>query len=245
MGKIIVVTGAGDGLGRTLARRFAKDGDTVIMLGLTGSKVESLAAELGEPHWGIPCDVRDPDAVQSAFRAIASRFPRIDVLINNAGVFEPFTLAQATPAQVRRHMDTNLAGPVYCAHEALPLLRGEGHIINVTSDAISLKIPMMWMYAGTKSALEFMSEIWARELAPDGVRVTVVRCGHMRDETKTSWGWDREITKQFLVESAKAGINVRERGTSHYTSVAAIFRSVIDAPGDIHCEMIQIIPRKI
>jgi len=68
--KVIVITGAGDGLGRALARRFARDGETVILLGRTLSKVEAVAQELGDPHFAVACDVGNPDSVRAAFAAV-------------------------------------------------------------------------------------------------------------------------------------------------------------------------------
>ncbi|RZM18610.1 MAG: SDR family oxidoreductase, partial [Sphingomonas sp.] len=140
MAKTIVITGAGDGLGRALARRFAADGETVILLGRTLSKVKAVADEIGAPHVAIQCDVADPDAVRSVFATIAESYPKIDVLINNAGVYEPFTLADARDDQILNQISINLAGPVFCARAALPLLRGGGHIINVTSESVALQM---------------------------------------------------------------------------------------------------------
>ena len=186
MSKVIVITGAGDGLGRALARRFARDGETVILLGRTLSKVEAVAQELGEPHFAVACDVGNPDSVRAAFAAIAQRHPKVDVLINNAAIYEPFTLAEVRDEQIAASLATNVAGPIHCAREALPLLRGGGHIINVTSESVPLKMPMLRLYAGGKAGLELMSDMWARELEPEGVRVTVVQAGMMMDETKTA-----------------------------------------------------------
>ena len=73
VGKTIVITGAGIGLGRAIARRFARDGETVILLGRTLSKVQSAADELGEPHFAVECDVGSPDSVRAAFAEIARR----------------------------------------------------------------------------------------------------------------------------------------------------------------------------
>ena len=241
--KVIVITGGGDGLGRALARRFARDGDTVILLGRTKSKVDAVAAELGDPHFAVQCDVGDPVSVTAAFAEIAARYARIDVLINNAAVFEPFTVASVRPEQVKVQIDTNLAGPIYCTHEALPLLRGGGHVINVTSESVPLKMPMLWLYAGTKTALELMSEMWMRELEPEAVRVTIVRCGQMMDETKTGSSWTPEVSMQFAIENAKVGIHLRERGISHYNSVTDGFRAVLDSPPDLHMPMVWLSAR--
>lgn len=244
MGKTIVITGAGDGLGRALARRFAADGETVVLLGRTLSKVEAVAAELGGAHLALQCDVGNPDSVRTAFAAIAARHPKIDVLINNAAVYEPFTLAEVRDEQIMASLTTNFAGPIYCAREALPLLRGDGHIINVSSESVALKMPMLWMYAGGKAAVELMSELWARELEADGVRVTTVQAGMMMDETKTGSSWPVDVSMRFAQENAKIGLNLRERGISHYNSVTDVFRAVLDTPADLHIGTVALRARK-
>lgn len=238
MGKTIVITGAGDGLGRALARRFAKDGETVILLGRTLSKVQAVADEIGAPHIALHCDVADPNSVRAAFKTIAESHSKIDVLINNAAVYEPFTLAEVTDAQIAAQVNINLAGPIYCAREALPLLRSGGHVINVSSETSPLKMPMLWLYGGTKTALEYISDMWVRELEPEGVRVTVVQAGMMMDETKTGSKWPPEISMRFGMENAKVGINLRERPISHYNSATEAFRAILDAPADLHMQMV-------
>lgn len=240
MAKTIVITGAGDGLGRALARRFAGDGETVILLGRTLSKVQAVADEIGAPHFALECDVAKPDSVRAAFAAIADKHAKIDVLINNAAVYEPFTLAEVTDEQIAAQVNINLAGPIYCAREALPLLRGGGHIINVTSESVPLKMPMLWLYAGTKSGLELMSDMWSRELEAEGVRVTVVQAGMMMDETKTGSSWPQEVSMRFGMENAKVGINLRERPISHYNSAADLFRAVLDTPPDLHIHSVAL-----
>ena len=234
MGKTIVITGAGDGLGRALARRFAADGDTVVLLGRTAAKVEAVAAELGAPHVALVCDVADPASIRAAFARLAELHPRIDVLINNAAIYEPFTLADVRDDQVVASLMTNAAGPILCAREALPLVRGGGHIINVNSESVAIKMAMLWLYAGGKAALELMSDLWARELAADGVRVTVVQAGQMMDETKTGTNWPMEVAVRFMQDNAKIGLNPRDRPISHYHSVTDAFRAVIDMPADLH-----------
>jgi meso-butanediol dehydrogenase/(S,S)-butanediol dehydrogenase/diacetyl reductase len=238
--KVIVITGAGDGLGRALARRLAADGETVVLLGRTLAKVQAVAEEIGAPHFAVQCNVGDPDSVRAAFATIGERHPRIDVLINNAGIFEPFTLAGASDELVLAAINTNLAGPIFCAREALPLFGGSGHIINVTSEGVSLKMPMLWMYAGTKTALEFVSDMWSRELDAAGVRVTVVRAGKMFDETKSAPNWPMEVAVQFMQETAKVGINLRESPISHYNSVTDAFRAVLDTPPDLHIGLVTL-----
>ncbi len=234
MAKTIAITGAGDGLGRVLARRFAADGDRVILLGRTGAKVEDVAKELGDPHFALQCDITQPDSVRNAFAAISERCGRIDVLINNAAAYEPFTLAEVTEEQILATIATNMAGPILCARAALPLLHGGGHIINVSSESVRLKFAMQWLYTGTKAGMEVISEMWTRELFAEGVRSTVIQCGQMFDESKTGTTWPMDVAVRFVEENAKVGIDVRRRPLTHFRSVTDAFRAAIDTPPDLH-----------
>lgn len=243
MAKTIVITGAGDGLGRALARRFAADGDTVILLGRTLSKVEAVAAELGEGHLAVQCDVGDPASVRAAFTAIAEAHPRIDVLINNAGVFEPFAIHDFDDAKLLDMLRINIAGPAFCTREALPLLGKGGHVINVTSESVRVKYPMLWGYEATKAAVEHYSESIGRDLEAEGIRTTVIRAGQMMDETKTGSSWAPEVSMKFYQGCLAVGINPRERPISHYNSTTDAFRAVIDSPADVNIPMLALSAR--
>ena len=98
MGKVIVITGAGSGLGRALARKFAADGDKVMLLGRTLTKLEKVAEDLGEEAMAIACDIGKPDDVRAAFARIAGRHPKIDVLPLRlgAGYFVPSSICPLT-----------------------------------------------------------------------------------------------------------------------------------------------------
>jgi NAD(P)-dependent dehydrogenase (short-subunit alcohol dehydrogenase family) len=240
MSKTIVITGAGDGLGRALARRFAADGEQVVLLGRTLAKVQAVAEDLGGDSFALQCDVGDPASVRTAFAAIAARCARVDALINNAASYDPFTLAEATDEQVLGMIGTNLTGPILCSREALPLLRGGGRIINVSSESVGLKFAMQWLYTGTKAGLEAISGMLDRELAPEGVRVTSIRCGQMYDESKTGSNWPMELTMRFAQENAKVGIDFRNRPLSHYRSVAEVFHTIVNSPLDVHIPHIEL-----
>lgn len=241
--KIIVITGAGVGLGRALARRFVADGDKVILLGRTAGKIETVAAELGDRAVAITCDVSLPDSVKSAFTAIAETHGHIDALINNAAIYEPFTITEASDAQIQNIVNTNLTGPIFCVRAALPLMGPGGQIINLSSESVGFNIPMLQVYSSAKAGLERFSQGMARELEDDGIRVTNVRAGQMFDEDKT-WDIDPEVGKRFLQATMAAGLNLRERPISHYRSVAEVFRSLLDLPADVHVDSINLCARR-
>ena len=237
MSKVIVITGAGAGLGRALARRFAADGETVVLLGRNADKVQKAAAEIGERALALGCDVASPDSVRAAFARIAERHPRIEVLINNAAVFEPFQIAEATDEQILKSVTTNLAGPILCARSAIPLMGKGSHIINVSSESVGMLFPHLVMYQSSKAGLERFSQGLHHELEPKGIRVTTVRAGQMMEAGKV-WDVDPQAAMRFAQAAMAAGLNLRERPISQYTSVTNIFRAVIDLPPDLHVQTV-------
>lgn len=237
MPKAIVITGAGVGLGRALARRFAEDGDSVVLLGRTQAKIEAAAAEIGERALAVQCDVSSPDSVRAAFASIAEHHPKIDVLINNAAIFEPFLIASAKDEQILNAVTTNLAGPMLCARSAIPMMDRGAHIINITSESVDMPFPHLSVYQSSKAGLERFSKSLQQELEPDGIRVTNVRAGQMFEAGKV-WNANPEDQMAFGAAAMKAGLNLRERPISQFTSVTDVFRSLIDLPADLHAASI-------
>jgi meso-butanediol dehydrogenase/(S,S)-butanediol dehydrogenase/diacetyl reductase len=243
MSKVIVITGAGAGLGRALARRFAADGERVVLLGRTLSKVEKVAAELGDRAIALECDIASPDSVRAAFAATAQRYSRIDVLINNAVIYQPFLIAEATDQQILQSVTTNLAGPIFCSRAAIPLMGRGGHIINVTSESVGLHFPYLVMYQASKAGVERFSEGLYHELEQSGIRVTTVRAGSMMDADKT-WDVDPAMLARFAQAAMAVGLNLMERPVSQFMSVTNVFRALIDLPADVHAAMVKLHARK-
>jgi meso-butanediol dehydrogenase/(S,S)-butanediol dehydrogenase/diacetyl reductase len=243
MSKTIVITGAGVGLGRALARRFVADGETVVLLGRTLSKLEKVAAELGDRAAPLACDVASPDSVRSAFAAIAERHTRIDVLINNAAVYQPFLIAEATDQQILQSVLTNLAGPIFCSRSAIPLLGPGGHIFNVTSESVGMRFPHLVMYQASKAGLERFSEGLHHELEKSGIRVTNVRAGQMMD-ADTTWDVDPVAMGRFAQAAMEVGLNLMERPIAQFASVTDVFRALIDLPAELHATDIRLHARK-
>ena len=233
MARTIAITGAGAGLGRALARKFSGDGETVIMLGRTLPKLTVLADALGETAMAVECNVASADSVRAAFAQIAEKHPKIDVLINNAAVYPPFMIAEASDDQILSPILTNLAGPILCARAAIPMMGRGGHIINVSSESVGIDhYPLLALYQSSKAGLERFSQSLARELAPDGIRVTTFRAGQMMDESSTS-PFAPEVQMRFGKACLEAGIDLRVRPITHFNSVAQILHMLIDVPADL------------
>lgn len=233
MARTIVITGAGIGLGRALARRFAADGDSVVLLGRTAAKVEAAAAEIGERAMAVACDVASPESVRTAFATIGARHPQIDVLINNAAIFEPFRIVNATDAQIINAVTTNLAGPMLCTRAVVPLMGKGSHIINVTSESVDMVHPHLSVYQASKAGLERFTLSMHRELEPAGIRVSYVRAGAMFEEGK-SWDVDPQAAVEFHQAAIAAGLDLTKQPISQFESVTDVFRALIDLPPDLH-----------
>jgi NAD(P)-dependent dehydrogenase (short-subunit alcohol dehydrogenase family) len=244
LSKIIVITGAGVGLGRTLARRFATDGETVVLLGRTASKVEAAAAEIGGRAVAIGCDVGDPEQVRAAFAQIAERFGKVDVLINNAAFFEPSTIAEASDDHILKTIHTNLCGSMFCARAAIPLMERGGHIINVSSESVEVHFMHLIAYQASKAGMERFSLNLHRELEPTGIRVTIVRAGQMMEEGKR-WDVDPQAAMAFAQANAAVGINLMQRPISHFSSLEGVFRMLVDLPPDVHVVNVQLHARSV
>jgi meso-butanediol dehydrogenase / (S,S)-butanediol dehydrogenase / diacetyl reductase len=242
--KIIVITGAGVGLGRALARRFANDGDRVVLLGRTFSKVEAAAAEIGERAMPVDCDVASASSVRAAFAEIALRYPKIDVLINNAAVFEPSRIAEASDEHIMSTLMINLGGTIMCSRAAIPMMERGGHIINVSSESVeTLHMPQLLVYQCSKAGVERFSLGLDRELESSGIRVSVVRAGAMMEEGKV-WTIPPEARASFGQAAMEAGINLRDRPISQFTSATQVFRTLIDMPVDLQAVMVTLHARK-
>lgn len=158
MSQIALVTGAGRGVGRITAITLAKKGWTVVLVGRGQSAIDAVAIEAGNGSIAISCDVSDPDAVKSLFAEIKSRFGRLDLLFNNAGVIAPgVALEDITVEDWRNVVDVNISGVFYCTQQAFALMKTQtpmgGRIINNGSVSAHTPRPHSSPYTASKNAV--------------------------------------------------------------------------------------------
>lgn len=232
MSKTIIITGAGSGLGRAMARRLAQDGHRLVLLGRTLAKLEAVAAEIGGGAWAQACDVADAASVKSAFAEIAAREPRIDVLVNNAAVYEPFMIEDATEEQVTATLDTNLKGTIQVTLAALPLLGKGSHVVNISSRTVVAPAVMLALYQTSKAGLERFTATLREEVAERGIRVTLLRAAGMMEEGM-DWTLSPETALRFREERRKRGIDRGDNPVSQFASVAELLPWLIDLPADV------------
>ncbi len=180
MTKTVFVTGASAGFGASIARRFAADGDRVVVTARRADRITDLAKELGDSVLPVTFDVRDRAAVAAAVAGLPAEFAEIDVLVNNAGLALGLEPAQAADLdQWDQMVDTNCKGLTYCTRAILPgmVARQRGHVINLGSIAGTYPYPGGNVYGATKAFVHQFSLNLRSDLHGTGVRVTSVEPG--------------------------------------------------------------------
>jgi NAD(P)-dependent dehydrogenase (short-subunit alcohol dehydrogenase family) len=177
-GAVVVVSGAGGGLGHALAAAFGRAGCRLAVLDRDGEAVAATAASLraaGVEALELCCDVTDERGCADAIDAVVARFGRIDVVVNNAGITHRSAFESTGTDVLRRVMDVNLFGAIHLTRPALPALRrSRGLVIAVSSVAGYTPLIARSGYAASKHALHGFFESLRTELAPDGVDVMMV-----------------------------------------------------------------------
>ncbi|MFE4627413.1 SDR family oxidoreductase [Streptomyces mirabilis] len=193
MSKVILVTGAGRGLGTDIVREALAAGHQVVATGRRPEEVEKSLGGAQDNLLVTKLDVTSPEDAEAAAQAAVARFGRIDVLVNNAGNFFAGYFEEITPAQMRRQIETNLFGPMNVTRAVLPVLRRQraGHIITLSSSAGLIGQEFCVAYAASKFGVEGWMESLRYDVEPYGIRTTVVEPGFFRTEllvdASTTW----------------------------------------------------------
>jgi 3-oxoacyl-[acyl-carrier protein] reductase len=183
--RVVIITGAGQGIGRVFAKAFAKAGARVVVAELNEERAEAVAEDILRSDGqvlAVTTDVADPASIEEMVQVVDDEWGRIDVLINNAGIFSTLEMRpfdQIPLDEWERVLRVNLTGPFLCARAVLPAMRRAkwGRIINVASGAVRLGRPNYLHYIATKAALAGMSLSMARELGADGITVNAILPG--------------------------------------------------------------------
>ena len=183
-GKVVVVTGASMGIGEAIAKSFADQGSSVIMLSRDAGRVEAARGRVGhsERTLALACDVRHREEIDRAIGLTMHHFQRIDVWVNNAGHGLLDSVAQMDMAACREMFDTNFFGAVAAMQAAIPVMRqqGGGTIINISSVAGHIPMPFHAAYSATKFAMNAIGKGAGVELEKDGIHVLTVCPGYVR-----------------------------------------------------------------
>lgn len=180
-GKAAIVTGASRGIGAAIAQRLASDGFAVVV-NFAGKADEANAQvaqiqKAGGTAIALQADVSNPDAVRALFDGAEKSFGGVDVLVNNAGIMQLSTIAEADDAFFDRHVAINLKGVFNGMREAAKRIRSGGRIISFSSSVVGLYQPTYGVYAATKGGVEAMTHVLANEMRGRNITVNVVAPG--------------------------------------------------------------------
>lgn len=183
-GKIVVVTGASMGIGEAIAKIFADQGASIVMLSRDAGRVEAARMRVGhtERTLAMACDVRHREDIDRAIGLTLHHLQRIDVWINNAGHGLLDSVAQMDMAACREMFDTNFFGAVAAMQAVIPVMRqqGGGTIINISSVAGHIPVAFHAAYSATKFALNAIGKGAGMELKKEGIHVLTVCPGYVR-----------------------------------------------------------------
>jgi NADP-dependent 3-hydroxy acid dehydrogenase YdfG len=187
-GKVAVVTGASSGIGEATVRALAAEGAAVVAGARRKERLDELVAEVaqsGGKAIGVECDVTDESQAHNLVQRAVDEFGRIDILVNNAGVMLLSTVGKGLSDQWRQMFEVNVMGLLYATDAAIGIMKeqGSGHLVNVSSVA-GRKVTRSsnGVYAGTKFAVNAISEGLRQELLEDNIRVTIVEPGAVATE---------------------------------------------------------------
>ncbi len=215
MNKVIVITGGSDGLGKTLASSLSND-NNVIILATNEDKLRDVASQNNCSY--KVCDVKDYKVVESTINQIVNEFGKIDVLINNAGLWIQEELDSNDSERIHSVVDVNLLGVINCSKAVIPFMKQtkDGLIININSQAgINHKAERV-VYNATKWGVTGFCKSLQDEVAKYGIRVSNVMPGMMKTD----------MFKKLNIEKNMAnGVDTRE--------VARLIKFIIDTPADV------------
>ncbi|HTS05192.1 MAG TPA: SDR family NAD(P)-dependent oxidoreductase [Candidatus Eisenbacteria bacterium] len=182
-GKVVVITGASMGIGEALAKLFAFNGASVVLLSRDASRAEAARSRIGFPERtaAFSCDVRHSEEIDRVIALTLHHFHRIDLWINNAGHGLLDSVSQMDMASCHSMFETNLFGPLSAIQKVIPVMRqqGGGSIINISSVAGHIPLPFHAAYSATKFALNAIGKAARLELRKDNIHVMTVCPGYV------------------------------------------------------------------
>jgi 3-oxoacyl-[acyl-carrier protein] reductase len=228
-GKVAVVTGASKGIGAAIAKAFAAEGASVVV-NYASSKAGADAlvrtiTEAGGKAIAVQGDVSKAAQAQGIVEAAVKAFGRLDVLVNNSGVYEFSPIEAVTEEQYRKMFDVNVLGVLLTTQAAVKHLGEGGSIINISSAVTSLLPPQSAIYTGTKGAVDAITGVLAAELGPRKIRVNAINPGIVETEGTHTAGFIGSEFESSVVTQTPLG----RTGQPDDIATVAVFLASDDA----------------
>jgi 3-oxoacyl-[acyl-carrier protein] reductase len=229
-GKVAVVTGASKGIGAGIAKSFAAAGASVVVNYASSKEgAERVVKEItasGGKAIAVQGDVAKADDVRRIFAETKKNFGKLDVLVNNAGVYNFAPLEAVTETEFHREFNTNVLGPILTTQEALNHFGNSGgSVINISSVASVSSMPTTVVYSATKSALDSITRVLASELAAKKIRVNTIAPGGVETEgTHAAGVIGSDFEKQMI-----AGTPLGRLGQPNDIAQVAVFLASEDS----------------
>ena len=215
--RTILITGGTSGIGFELARQLIAEGNTVLVTGRDQTRLDATKAAVPGLHI-YRSDVSDPAAITALFETVTVAFPRLDVLVNNAGIMRNLSMNESRELDdVTREIDINLSGPVRMIQKFLPHLKAqkEAAIINVSSGLAFIPMPISPVYCATKAAMHSFTKslrvqlkgtsVTVVELAPPAVETPLFRGPEFEEEVKGQKGMDVTVLAKIAIAKITSG----------------------------------------
>lgn len=204
-GKVTILTGAGTGIGKGIARAFAQEGSHLILASRNKANLDETAKEIestGVKVRVIPTDVTDEAAVKALFAQTMEEFGRIDILINNSGTFDGGPFEELSLETWQKVLNVNLTGPFLCAREAMPIMKqqGGGRILNIGSISAQMCRPNAAPYNATKHGLVGLTKSIALEGRSFNVVCSALHPGNVLTERRASSADSKDAEPMMTVD---------------------------------------------
>ncbi|NIE71616.1 3-oxoacyl-ACP reductase [Pantoea sp. ICBG 1758] len=224
--KVVVITGAGSGIGAASAQRFAAEGASVVLVGRTEEKLQKVKEVLpAGKHLVVPCDVSDAGQVRQLSEKVNQHYGRADVLVNNAGSIVQGKIHEVSPDDWKKLMGTDLDGVYYCTHYFMPaLLKTKGNVVNISSVSGLGGDWGMSVYNAAKGAVTNFTRALAMDYGSDGVRVNAICPGFTFTDLTENAKQDEELLARFYDR-----IPLRRAGEADDIAGAIVFIASDDA----------------
>jgi NAD(P)-dependent dehydrogenase (short-subunit alcohol dehydrogenase family) len=252
-GKVCVVTGAGSGIGASIALQLASQGASVALLDKDTQSLGNVASQLrseGADVLPVECDIGESDSVSNAAQKVLSHWQRCDVLINNAGLLKPGTLSGVSLIDWQYVLNVNLTGYLLCARAFVPVMQlaGQGSMVHIASISGLFPQSGSGAYSASKAAVLQMSRQMAVEWGPSGIRSNAICPGMIRTALSA------KFYEEPGFEARRAAVTASRRiGEPHDIAQVALFLAsnrssymngaelVVD--GGMQCMLMDMVPR--